>query len=174
MPIYALTIIIVAIALAGGYWWVMSGFRNGDRPGDARVTVLLRTTVTPGEAARSGQALPCVVACLRNPSDTPLVAALRVRRALLPPPLTDPHTVTVPRRTARRKFQAGAHGTVGVVPGGGAAELALPAPARARNYLVTVIIGQAGGRLRVHRLRVTGAGDAAHGRQRALSPSLRP
>jgi hypothetical protein len=174
VSIYALTIIIAVAALAGGHWWVMSGFWNGDRVGDARVTALLRTAGLPGDAAPSGQGRPEVVACVRNPSDTPLLVALRVRRTLLPSLLADPHTVTVPRWTARRRFQAGEYGTVGVVPDGGTARLVMRVPVSARHCLVTVIVGQAGGRLRVHRLRVGAAGSAAEGRDEASSPCLLP
>ena len=44
-----------------------------------------------------------------------------------------------------------------MVPGGQYAELSAPVPAAARRYLVTVLVGQAGGRLRVHRLRMEAA-----------------
>jgi len=168
----------------------MSGFRNGDLAGDARLTALLRTAGLPGETAPSGRGRPEVVACVRNPSGTPLLVALRVRRTLVPSLVTDPHTVTVPRWTARRRFQVGEYGTVGVVPDGGTARLVLRVPVSARHYvpvsaqhyvpvsaqhyLVTVIVGQAGGRLRVHRLRVGAAGSAAEGRDAAFSPCLLP
>jgi hypothetical protein len=174
VSIYALTIIIAVAVLIGGHWWVMSGFRNGDRAGDARVTALLRTAALPGETAPSGEGRPEVAACVRNPSDTPLLAALQVRRTLLPSLLADPHTIVVPRWTARRRFQAGEYGTVGVVPDGGTAKLVMRVPVSARHYLVTVVVGQGGGRLRVHRLRVGAAGSAAEGRDEAFSPCLLP
>ena len=44
-----------------------------------------------------------------------------------------------------------------MVPGGQYAELSAPVPAAARRYLVTVLVGQAEGRLRVHRLRIEAA-----------------
>jgi hypothetical protein len=60
----------------------------------------------------------------------------------------------VPRRTLRRKFRPAKYATVGVAPAGGAAVFAVPVPARARRYLLTAAVGQEGGRLRVHRLRL--------------------
>src|SRR5690348_16826736 len=55
---------------------------------------------------------------------------------------------------ARRKFQAGAHETVGVVPATSQAEFRLPVTAPARRYRLTAVVGQAGGRLRVVRIPV--------------------
>jgi len=55
VPIYALTIIIAAAGLAGGYWWVMSGFRNGGRPGDARLRVHRLRVPAAGWTARGRQ-----------------------------------------------------------------------------------------------------------------------
>ncbi len=56
--------------------------------------------------------------------------------------------------TSRGKFRPGRYATVGVAPAGGAAELAVPVPSRARRYVLTAAVGQEGGRLRVHRLRL--------------------
>ena len=44
-----------------------------------------------------------------------------------------------------------------MVAGGQCAELSAPVPAAVRRYLITVLVGQAGGRLRVHRLRIEAA-----------------
>ena len=145
---YVFAIIASAVALAGTYSLVALGVRNGDRPGDARVTAQLRIVAHP-EGAR-----PLIVAQVSDPSDTPVLVALRARRALLPAWLAESRGVGVPRRTARRRFQAERYATVGVVPAAGAAEFAVPVPARARRCLLTVAVGQEGGRLRVHWLRL--------------------
>jgi hypothetical protein len=73
-------------------------------------------------------------------------------------------TVRVPRRTARRKFLAGAHETVGVVPATSQAEFRLPVTAPARRYRLTAVVGQAGGRLRVVRIPVVSGGSTGAGR----------
>ena len=158
---------------------VAAGFRNGDRPGDAQVTALLMTGTRPG-AVPPDRASPLIVVTVRNPSGTPVLAALNARRALLPAPLTDPHGVSVPRRTGRRKFQPGKYETVGVVPAGSAAELALPVAVRSRrprlagNYVLTAAVGQEAGRLRVHRLRLGPVGRNAEGRHELFSSARQP
>jgi hypothetical protein len=115
-------VLIMVIAGLGGITaftlcMLNAGLRDGDRPGDARVT---------GWLARAGQ-----------PDARPVVM------------------VRVPRRTARRRFRAARHEVVGVVTGGAQARFAVPVSAAARRYLLTVVIGQAGSRLRVFRLPVT-------------------
>jgi hypothetical protein len=138
----------VAILLGGLYWLATAGFRNGDRPGDARVSARL-VTVSQADETR-----PLIVATVRNPSGAPVLGALRVRAALLPDWLAGTQAVRVPRRTAGRALRPGRFVTVGVVPAGGTAELAAPVPAGARRCLLTVPVGQEGGRLRVYRLRL--------------------
>ena len=44
-----------------------------------------------------------------------------------------------------------------MVPGGQYAELSAPVPAVVSRYLITVLVGQADGRLRVHRLQIDAA-----------------
>jgi hypothetical protein len=141
-------IIAAAGVFAGLYYLGVAGSRAGDRAGDALVTVLFRVAAHPEGAT------PLAVATLRNPSGTPVLAALGARRDLTPAFLAEPHDVSVPLRTLRRKFQPGRYECVGVVPAGGAAELAVPVPVPARRYVLTVTVGQEGGRLRVHRLRL--------------------
>ena len=140
------------------YWGAAAGLRSGDRPGDALVTALLATGSRPGEAR------PLVVVTVRNPSGTPVLAALTARTALLPAWLAGSHDVSVPRRTLRRRFRPGNYATVGVAPAGGAAEFTVPVPARSRRYLLTAAVGQEGGRLRVHRLRLGPVSYVAAGR----------
>ena len=82
----------------------------------------------------------------------------------------------MPRRTLRGKFRPGRYATVGVAPAGGAAELAVPVPARARRYVLTAAVGQEGGRLRVHRLRLGRPVTPAQGKLELFSsvpPCLR-
>ena len=141
------------------YYCLATGIRNGDYPGDARVTALLATGTRPDEPR------PLIVVTVRNPSGTPVIAALTARRALLPALFTEPRGVSVPRWTGRGKFRAGRYETVGVAPAGGAAELAVPVAVRARRYVLTAAVGQEGGRLRVHRLRLGPFSYAADGRQ---------
>ena len=139
----AVAIVVLAALCAAA----AAGFRNGDHQADATVVAVLTDAGQPDEPR------PVVVATVRNPSGTPLLAGLSVRRAALP----GGHTVTVPRRTARRRLRAGAYATIGVVPAGGSARLTVPVRASARRYVLTAAIGQAGGRLRLHRLRVMAA-----------------
>jgi hypothetical protein len=155
--------IIVLAAVVGGLGWlVAAGFRNGDRPGDSSVCARLVTGSQPDERR------PLVVATVGNPSGTPVLGALRVSRALLPSWLAGAGGVRVPRRTAGRAFRPGRYATVGVVPAAGAAEFAVPVPVRARRYLLTVAVGQAGGRLRVYRRRLGPVSFTATGRDELI------
>ena len=151
----ALTITMAGFAavLALGWGLVTAGLRSGDRAGDATVSAMV-TDAGP----------PAVVAVVRNPGDVPLVAGFSVGRRRQPGWLDAGMTVRVPRRTARRKFRAGAHETVGVVPAGSWAEFRVPVRAPARRYRLTAVIGQAGGRLRVFRVPVVSGGSAGAGR----------
>ena len=140
-----------AIAFAGLFWLALEGFRNGDRPEDAQVRAALRSSGQPGEPR------PVAVVALGNQDGTPVLAAVAVRRARLPGWVAGAIGTAVPRRTGRRAYRPDGFPTVAVVPGGQYAELSAPVPAAARRYLVTVLVGQAGGRLRVHRLRIEAA-----------------
>lgn len=152
-------LILAAVAAAGVLaalgWLAAAGFRNGDLPGDALVSAV------PGA--------PAVL--IRNPSDAPVIAGLAVRPALLPGWPGAPHEVSVPRRTARARFGPQRYECF-VVPAGGAVSCAVPslpgrAPGRAgrpRRVVLTVLAGQQGGRLRVHRLRPGAAGFPAEGK----------
>ena len=84
--------------------------------------------------------------------------------ATIPGWLAEPVNVSVPRRAARRAFRPDGHSTVGVVAGDESADLAAPVQACARRYLLTILVGQSGGRLRVHRLRMDGARCTPPGR----------
>jgi hypothetical protein len=146
--------------LAGLYALAAAGFRNGDRPGDARVSAALRAATLPG--ARS------VTATVRNPSGTPVLVALRVRRAVLPAWLAGAGSAWVPRWTARRKFRPDRYDAVGAVPPGRAADFTLFTPPRARRCLLTVVTGQEGGRLRASRLRLGPVCYTATGRDELI------
>ena len=162
-------LIVAAVgALAALYCLAAAGLRHGDRPGDALVTAVLTASARPDETC------PLAVVTVRNPSGTPVLAALRVRRALVPALQAEPHGVTVPLWTLRRKFRPAAYGCVGLAAAGGAAELAVPVPARARRYALTVAIGQEGSRLRVHRLRLGPASYAADDRDESIASFLLP
>jgi hypothetical protein len=151
--------LVLACVLGGGL--VAAGLRAGDRPGDAAVAAEL----TPGPR-------PAIIATVRNPGDVPLIAGLTVQRRLLPGRLDGGLTVRVPRRTARRKYLAGAQDTVGVVPARGQAGFRLAVlitgrgggPAVRRRYRLTAVVGQAGGRLRVISVPVVSGGPAEAGR----------
>lgn len=152
--------IIAAIAAASVVCWlVRTGIRNGDRPGDARVRAALHGSGQPDEER------PVAVVAVRNPGAAPVLAAVGVRRALFPGWLTGTVSVVVPRRTTRRAFRPDGYPTVGVVDGGAAEELIAPVLPVARHYLVTVLVGQRDGRLRVYRLRLAAA--PARGRRAA-------
>jgi hypothetical protein len=200
---YVFWIIITAGALAAVDGLAAAGFRNGDRPGDARVTALIATgpdsagqpaawqpatgppatrEFTPGPvrsvprpaAVRPGDPGPVIVATVCNPSGTPVLAALRARRSLLPLWLALPLSVGVPRWTTRRRYRPARSATVGVVPPGDTARLTVPAPRPARRCLLIVAVGQEGGRLRVHRLRLAAAADSADGRDAFRPSCLQP
>jgi hypothetical protein len=161
--------IVAAVGvLAALCYLAMAGVRDGDRSGDAQVTAVLTAEARPDETR------PLIVVTVRNPSGTPVLAALRARRALAPALLTEPHSVNVPLRTLGRKFRPAGYATVGVVAARGAAELAVPVPVRARSYAVTVALGQEGGRLRVHRLRLGTASFAPDGRDESFSSCVLP
>jgi hypothetical protein len=145
-----------------------AGLRNGDRPGDARVSARSR----PG--GRDGEPGPVLSAVVRNPSGAVVLAGLRARRAWLPAGLAGPQSAGAPLLTRRRAFRPGRLGAVGAVPAGGAAELTVPAPPRGRRWLLTVIVGQQGGRLRVYRLRVDSRGGLAPRRDALSSRSTLP
>jgi hypothetical protein len=164
---YVFGIIVAAGVLAALSYCLAAGARNGDRPGDALVTALLTPETQPDEAR------PLIVVTVRNPSGTPVFAALTARAALLPAGLAGSHDVSVPWRTLRGKFRPGQYATIGVAPAGGAAEFAVPVPARARRYVLTAAVGQEGGRLRVHRLRLGPAGYAAEGKRELFSSAPR-
>jgi hypothetical protein len=164
---YVFGIIAAAGVLAVLFYCLAAGLRNGDRPGDALVTALLGTEAQPDEPR------PLVIATVRNPSGTPVFAGLTARAALLPAGVAATHDVSVPRRTLRGKFSPERYATFGVVPAGGAAEFAVPVAARARRYVLTAAVGQEGGRLRVHRLRLGPARHAGEGKLEILSPAPR-
>jgi hypothetical protein len=147
-----------AVGLAAGVaalallcWVAAAGFRNGDRATDAKVSAVLRDGGQPDESR------PVVVATVCNPSGTPVLTGLSVRRARVPQWLGGALSVTVPRRTRRRKFRPGGYACVGIVPGQTAVRFTVPVPATARRYRLTAAVGQSGGRLRVYRLRLAPA-----------------
>jgi hypothetical protein len=146
--IYFLVIFLGACAVALLGWCGIVGARNGDHPGDARVSALV------GAGTEGGN--PLIFATVRNPSGTPALTALRVRRGLVPGALAGKFSVRVPRWTKGRRFRPGAYETIGVVPAGGATEFPVPLTARSHRYVLTVAVGQEGGRLRVYRLRLAG------------------
>ena len=153
---------IAALALL--CWCAARGFRDGDRPADAKVSAELHASGQPDEPR------PVIVATVVNPSGTAMLAALSARPGRLdrlpgwlPVRLgvslaaaAHPLTVTVPRRTARAKFRPGGYATVGVVPARGAVRFPVPVGRAARRYVLTAAIGQSAGRLRLHRLHVAG------------------
>ncbi len=164
MLTYVFWIIAVTAVFALLCYLVADGMRNGDRPGDAKVTAVVTTGTQPGAVPSDGT-VPVIAVTVRNPSGTPVLVALSARRARLPAALTEPRAVSVPRLTGRGRFRPGKYETVGVAPAGGAAELTVPVTERARRYVLTAAIGQEGGRLRVHRLRLGPVSRTAGGRQ---------
>jgi len=143
MGIVLLVLGVAALLLTATAWLAIEGFRNGDLPLDVTVGAELRGAGQPDERR------PVVIAEIRNPSGTTVLAGLSARPARVPRWLLGGR-VTVPRRTARHGLRAGRHATVGVVPGGGAVRFAVPVAAPGRWYWLTAVAGQAGGRLRVY------------------------
>ena len=146
--IYFSVIFLGACAIVLLSWCGVVALRNGDHPGDARVNALV--------GAGTGGGNPLIFATVHNPSGTPALTALRVRRGFVPGSLIGQFTVRVPRWTKGRRFRPGAYETVGVVPAGRKTEFPVPVPERAQRYVLTVAVGQQGGRLRVYRLRLAG------------------
>jgi hypothetical protein len=144
-------LIVVAVIVVAPSWCLARGLRNGDRPADATVKAVLRDAGQPDEPR------PVILAAIGNPSPTPVLAGLEARKARTPSRLSGGMNVTVPRRTARRKFRPSAYATVGIVPGGTTVSFTVPVRGSARRYLLTAAVGQAGGRLRLYRLHLAGA-----------------
>jgi hypothetical protein len=151
--IFAITIAGMIVLAVFGLVCVRLGARSGDRAGDAAVTAWLCPAAQPDEDR------PVVVVRVRNPVDVAAVAGFSVRPRRVPDWLGAGASVSVPGRTARRRFRAGVHDVVGVVPAGGTAEFTVPAPRHARTYRLTAMIGQGAGRLRVFRMPVTDRGE---------------
>jgi hypothetical protein len=147
MGIALLVLGVAALVLAGAGWLAIEGFRNGDQLDDVTVSAELRNAGQPDEPR------PVVIAELSNPSATPALAGLSAKPARVLA-LATGRKVTVPRRTARYGLRAVRYGTVGVVPARGTVRFAVPVSARGRRYRLVAVIGQAGGRLRVHALGV--------------------
>jgi hypothetical protein len=132
-----------ALLAAAAAWLAVEGFRNGDQALDVTVGAELRGAGQPDERR------PVVVAEIRNPSGTTVLAGLSARPARFPRWLLG-RRVAVPRRTARHGLRADRHETVGVVPAGATVRFSVSVAAPGRRYWLTVVAGQAGGRLRVH------------------------
>jgi hypothetical protein len=143
MGIVLLVLGVAALLMAGVGWLAVEGFRNGDQPADVTISAELRDAGQPDEPR------PVVIAEIRNPSGTTVLAGLSARPARAPRWVLS-RRVTVPRRTARYGLRADRHETVGVILAGGAARFAVPVTAPGRWYWLTAVAGQAGGRLRVH------------------------
>ena len=124
------------------------------------------------QASEQGKHSPVVIATVRNPADVPLMAGFTARRRLIPGWLEPGMSVTVPRRTTRRRYRASAQATVGVVPASGTGQFRVPVTAQARRYRLVAVLGQSGGRLRVHSVPVaTRPAPGASGQSRpAPSP----
>ena len=153
---------VSALVLGGLAWLATAGFRQGDRPLDAIVSAELRDAGQPDEPR------PVVVAEVRNPSASPVMVGLSARPVRIPGWLgasaldfvaemvPSSGGISVPRRTARPALRAGQYETVGVVPERGTVRLTVPVPTAGSRYWLTAVIGQSGGRLRVHHIRVDG------------------
>jgi hypothetical protein len=151
--IFATTIAGMVLLCVFGLICVRLGTRAGDQAGDAAVTAWLCSAAQPDEDR------PVVVVRVRNPAGVAAVAGFSARPRRVPDWLGAGASVSVPGRTARRRFRAGVHDVVGVVPAGGTAEFTVPALGHARAYRLTAMIGQSAGRLRVFRMPVTGRGE---------------
>lgn len=128
---------LLAFGMAGAL--AVTGLRDGDRRADAIVTAALASSRQPDETR------PVIVATVTNPSAVPVLAGLRVRRALTAGTMS----ARVPWRTSGRRYRAGEQDTVGVVPPGESGTFSVPARARGRCYRLVAVIGQDSRRLRV-------------------------
>jgi hypothetical protein len=143
------------LTLAGLAWLVVLAFRYGDRPLDAKVSARLRDAGQPDESR------PVIVAAIENPSGKAVMVGLAGRPSRIPA-LLSPGGIGVPRLTARRGLRADAYQTVGVVPAHGTVAFTVPVTATGRRYRLVAAIGQAGGRLRVHRIPVDSRSRLRH------------
>lgn len=143
-----LTLGLGALAFAGVFLLVEIGIRDGDRPDDVRVSA------EPWTAGQPDEQRPVLIAEIRNPSGTPVLAGLTARRSRIPGLLAD-STVGVPFRTTRRGLRADDCDTVGIVPEFGSARFTVPVERAARRYRLTVAVGQRDRRLRLHRIYVS-------------------
>lgn len=147
MGILLLVLGVLAMTLAAMIWLAQAGFRHGDRPLDAVVTAELRQAAQPDESR------PVIVAEVRNPAGSAALVGLAARRTRIPGWLGG-GSVGVPRRTARRALRADRYPVVGIVPASGSTRFTVPVTATGERYQLTAAIGQAGARLRIHRLMV--------------------
>jgi hypothetical protein len=148
--------IVLATAGMVGVWLavlVREGFRQGDRPGDARVWARALAASGPGAPGR------WVEVTIDNPSASTALVALsveRARRAWL--------GATAQRHTARRRARLSlGERSVGAVPARASGEFCLWAEGDPRRLRLVVAVGTSG-RLRLHRLPLPpppppGAGD---------------
>jgi hypothetical protein len=137
----------LALTVAGMIWLALAGLRHGDRLLDAVVTAELQQSAQPDESR------PVVVAEIRNSAESAALVGLAARRSRVPGWLGG-GSVGVPRRTARRALRADRYPVVGIVPAAGSTRLTVPVTETGERYRLTAAVGQAGGRLRVHRLLV--------------------
>jgi len=147
-PVF-ITLGLGTLAFAGLFLLAEVGTRNGDHPGDARITAEIWTSGQPDESR------PVLVVEIRNPSSTPLLAGLSARRMSMPGWLAGA-SVAVPSRTSRRGLRADAYDTVGIVPASETARFTVSVARPGSRYRLTAAVGQRDGRLRVHRLPVDG------------------
>jgi hypothetical protein len=147
--------LVCGLALAGLGWLVRTGFRQGDRPLDAKISVQLQDAGQPDEPR------PVIVAAVDNPSGAAVMVGLAARPSKVAV-LLSPGGISVPALTSRRGLRAGAYETVGVVPAGGTARFTVPVTATGRRYRLVAAIGQSGGRLRLHRIPVDSRSRLRH------------
>ena len=139
-----LCLAVLAVAFALGHVLFVVGTRNGDRLGDASVG-----TGAP-DASRRG-----ISFVVRNRGPQPVLIGASLRRPKLRL-FSDPgQSVSVPRRTSRRKLLAGHHTVVYAIPAREAQTLSVPFPRRSiwRRAELVVAIGEPD-RLRVVRQSV--------------------
>jgi hypothetical protein len=119
-------LILALLIVAGGIASCSPGLEPGRgrlRAGTGQATPRVTAAADAGQLA--------IVAVVRNPGDVPLVAGSR-RGGDCCQAGSTPDDGAVPRRTARPKFRAGAHETVGVVPATSPGRFRLPSAAPAR------------------------------------------
>jgi len=156
--LFALLVMVLMTPMARAAWWLACRcIEDGDRPGDAR------TSVSRGLDQS-------IVVEVENSSGESIVVGWDVRPRMTPDclqVLTSTLVIRALRRSERRRADGGASGFLGAVEAHTARSWHLPAPTVSSRILL--ILGQPGGRGRVHDYAVPDLPSSS-----GVGPSRRP